>query len=53
MGETGHTEYVRKGRLEEVRCQVENYWQFRELTSKWVDLTIELCTLRKGISSDG
>ena len=49
----GHTEYVRKGRLEEVRRQVENYRQFRELTSEWVDLAIELCKLRKGTSSDG
>ena len=49
----GRTEYVRKGRLEEVRRQVENYRQFRELTSEWVDLAIELCKLKKDTGSNG
>ncbi len=48
----GHTEYVRKGKREEVQRQVENYRRFRQLTSEWVDMAIELCKLRKDASSD-
>ena len=43
----GHTKYVRPEDVSEVRREIENYRRFRDLTRKWVDLEIELATLRR------
>ncbi len=44
----GHTKYVRPKNVVEVRQEIENYRKFRDLTRKWVELEIELATLRRG-----
>lgn len=43
----GRTEFVRKERIEEVREQIKNYKKMKELTKKWVDLSLEISELRK------
>jgi len=43
----GHTKYVRTEDVPEVRQEIENYWRFRGLTTKWVELAIELAKLRR------
>ncbi len=43
----GRTEFVRKERLAEVREQIKNYKTMKELTKKWVDLSLEISELRK------
>jgi hypothetical protein len=35
------TEYIRKGFVVEIRRQVKNYNQYKQLTSEWVALSIE------------
>ena len=42
----GHTQYVLKEKCKEVERQIGNYKKFKELTKEWVDLGIELCTLK-------
>jgi len=44
----GHTKYVRPEDVPEVTQEIENYRRFRELTGKWVELTIELARFRRG-----
>jgi len=44
----GHTKYVRPEDVVEVRREIENYRRFRDLTRKWVELEIELATLKRG-----
>jgi len=41
----GHTEYIPKERVKEVKRQLANYRKFRELTQEWVTLAIDLCKL--------
>lgn len=43
----GHTKYVRPKDVAEVVQEIENYRRFRVLTRKWVELEIELATLRR------
>ena len=41
----GHTQYIGPKNRKAVERQIANYRKFRELTLKWVDAEIELCTL--------
>ena len=41
----GHTRYVRPQELPALERELENYRRFRELTSRWVQLDIELSRL--------
>lgn len=43
----GHTKYVRPEDVVEMRREIENYHRFRDLTRKWVELEIELATLKR------
>ncbi len=43
----GHTKYVRPEDVPEVMREIENYRTFRGLTTKWVELAIELAKLRR------
>lgn len=43
----GHTEYIRKDDLSDVREELEDYRRFRELISKWIGLEIELGKIRR------
>ena len=43
----GHTKYVRSEDVPEVTQEIENYRRFRGLTTKWVELAIELAKLRR------
>jgi len=43
----GHTKYVRPDDVVEVRREIDNYRRFRDLTRKWVELEIELATLKR------
>jgi hypothetical protein len=38
----GHTEYIRKELVNEVKILIKNYKKFRILTDKWVSLSIQL-----------
>ena len=44
----GHTRYVRPGDVTQVRRELKAYRKFRELTSRWIALEIELAKLRRG-----
>ena len=44
----GHTKYVQPEDVAEVTQEIENYRRFRDLTRKWVELEIELATLKRG-----
>lgn len=44
----GRTEYVPPERLREVKRQLATYKKFKELTTEWTALGIELCKLRQG-----
>jgi len=43
----GHTKYVQLEDVAEVTQEIENYRRFRDLTRKWVQLEIELATLKR------
>ncbi len=43
----GHTKYVRPEDVVEMRREIENYRRFHDLTRKWVELEIELATLKR------
>lgn len=43
----GHTRYVRPEDVASVRREIATYRKFRELTSRWVSLEIELSNLRR------
>lgn len=43
----GHTKYVRPEDIPKVIQEIENYRRFRGLTTKWVELAIELAKLRR------
>ena len=47
QGGKGHTKYVRPADVPEVVQDIENYRRFRELTRKWVEIEIELATVRR------
>lgn len=42
----GHTQYVSKEKRKAVERQTANYKKFRKLTQEWVELGMELCTLK-------
>jgi hypothetical protein len=46
-GGRGYTRYVRPEDVPEVRQELINYRRFRELTSEWVRLEIELARLKR------
>lgn len=46
-GGRGYTKYVRPEDVPAVRQELTNYRRFRELTSKWVRLEIELARLKR------
>ena len=48
----GHTQYVPEKNRKEVERQLANYRKFRELTQLWVQLGIELCTLKLRSDAD-
>jgi len=41
------TRFVRREELATVRKQVENYARLQELVQQWVDLSLELCELKR------
>lgn len=43
----GRTEYVPTERVREIKKQLANYKKFKELTSEWTALGIELCKIRQ------
>jgi len=43
----GHTEFVSRQRLNQVRRETENYQRFRELTEQWVDCSLALVKARQ------
>lgn len=47
----GHTRYVRPEDVAQVRRELKTYQRFRELTSRWVSLEIELARLRRSSGS--
>ena len=47
----GHTRYVRSAEVAQVKRELETYQRFRELTSRWIALEIELAKLRRGVGS--
>ena len=44
----GHTNYVKPVDVDRVRRELQNYQKFKELTSRWVALEIELAKMRRG-----
>ena len=46
------SEFVKKEDLAEVKKQIRNYQRFKQLTGKWVDLSLEIARLRKSIKKD-
>lgn len=44
----GYTRYVRPGDVAQVRRELKTYQRFRELTSRWIALEIELAKLQRG-----
>lgn len=48
----GRTEYVPPARVKEVKRQLATYKKFKELTSEWTALAIELCKLRQAEKED-
>jgi hypothetical protein len=47
----GHTRYIRPKDVAQVRRELKTYSEFRELTSRWIALEIELAKLRRGSGS--
>lgn len=41
------TRFVRRSELPAVRAQLENYARMQQLLEQWVELSIELCELRR------
>lgn len=48
----GHTRYVKPEEVAGVRKQLENYRKFRNLTRRWIQLEIELASLRRSKASN-
>lgn len=48
----GRTEYVPPERVRDVKRQLANYKKFKELTTEWVGLAIELCKLKQAEKED-
>lgn len=46
-GGKGHTKYVRSEDVPDVIRELRNYGRFRELTSRWIELEVELARLRR------
>ena len=46
------SEFVKKEDLAEVKKQIGNYQRFKQLTGKWVDLSLEIARLRKSIKKN-
>jgi hypothetical protein len=43
----GHTEYIPRERVKEVKRQIANFRKFRDLTQEWVNLAVQLCKLKQ------
>ncbi len=43
----GHTRYVRPEDVASVKRELKTYRKFRELTSRWISLEVELSKLRR------
>jgi len=43
----GHTRYIRHADVAQVRRELLTYRKFRELTSRWIALEIELAKLQR------
>ncbi len=43
----GHTDFVKKEMIDEVRQQLASYRSFRALTKEWVELSVVMAKLRK------
>ncbi len=41
------TRFVKRGTVGDVRRQIKNYDKLQKLVANWVDLSIELCELKK------
>ena len=41
------TEFVRKGMEKQVKKELKNYREFKQLTGEWVDLSLEIARLRR------
>jgi len=48
----GHTRYIRHADVAQVRRELLTYRKFRELTSRWIALEIELAKLQRGDGSN-
>ncbi len=46
----GHTEYVRKPFLPQIKAEAKEYRKFRKLMESWVELSIELSQLKIAIA---
>ena len=44
----GHTNYIKPADVARVKHELKTYQKFKELTSRWVALEIELAKLRRG-----
>ncbi|MCL5408821.1 MAG: hypothetical protein M1135_02205 [Candidatus Omnitrophica bacterium] len=42
----GHTDYVRREFVNDLRLQIKNYKRFRTLTKRWVDLAMKYSKLK-------
>ena len=47
------TEFVRKGMEKQVKNELRNYREFKQLTQEWVDLSLEIASLRRRESGSG
>ena len=47
------TEFVRKGMEKQVKNELRNYREFKQLTQEWVDLSLEISRLRREESRSG
>ena len=45
-----HTEHVRPEELAEVRAQVEQYQQFKQLCARWIDLALKRARRQRQLS---
>jgi hypothetical protein len=46
------TRFIRKPELRTVRAQVKNYQRLQQLVDEWVDVSIELCDLKRKQARD-
>jgi hypothetical protein len=46
------SEYVARDAVDDMRRQIENYKRFKELTTEWVDLSIEKSRLKMKLTRE-